>query len=315
MSNTVTTTSGIVVVSQATSNTVTVSAVGLQGAPGAAGTQGPSGSVNTASLATTGSNIFVGNQLVSGTINFGDGSTIQSVSASSGDGYGYTTLTLNPDNTLATDQQIVLDPTSPNHIHIRAGGNIDSSTAYLYLGGENNHVKVDDYGGLEISSTNTITTKTGSNAIGLSLDFQNDMYSIGDSGSVANGNKLVINNLGGEVTLSGNNNQQGVHIAHALSGRVTTIGDYADANSGTKVVINDDENTVNISGSVTITGSLNVNGTINGAYTVYDIIKLQPINPGDLPLTADPGTLLALQSFAGPTELVFYDGSTWQTIV
>jgi hypothetical protein len=42
------------------------------------------------------------------------------------------------------DQYIVLDPTAPNHIHVRAGGNIDASTAELYLGGEQTNVNVSD---------------------------------------------------------------------------------------------------------------------------------------------------------------------------
>jgi hypothetical protein len=77
-----------------------------------------------------------------GTIDFGDGSQIQSIPTSSGDGYGYTTLTLTPDTSIVSDQYIVLDPTTPNHIHIRAGGTIDSSSAYLYLGGEKSNIVV-----------------------------------------------------------------------------------------------------------------------------------------------------------------------------
>jgi len=77
-----------------------------------------------------------------GTIDFGDGSQIQSIPTSSGDGYGYTTLTLTPDTSIASDQYIILDPTTPNHIHIRAGGTIDSSSAYLYLGGEKSNIVV-----------------------------------------------------------------------------------------------------------------------------------------------------------------------------
>ena len=42
------------------------------------------------------------------------------------------------------DQYIVLDPTAPNHIHVRAGGAIDSSNAELFLGGENTTVQVSD---------------------------------------------------------------------------------------------------------------------------------------------------------------------------
>lgn len=42
------------------------------------------------------------------------------------------------------DQYIIVDPTAPNHIHLRAGGAIDASTAELYLGGENTNVQVSD---------------------------------------------------------------------------------------------------------------------------------------------------------------------------
>jgi hypothetical protein len=96
----------------------------------------------TESFATTGSNTFIGNQIISGSIEFGDGSLIQSVSASSGDGYGLTTMLLKPNTTYASDQYIILDPTAPNHIHIRAGGTIDNSNAELYLGGETGNVKI-----------------------------------------------------------------------------------------------------------------------------------------------------------------------------
>lgn len=93
-------------------------------------------------IATTGSNIFVGNQTVSGSIDFGNGSTIESVAASSGDGNGYTTLQLKPDASVSTDQYIILDPTAPSHIHIRAGGTQDASNAVLILGGENSNFAV-----------------------------------------------------------------------------------------------------------------------------------------------------------------------------
>lgn len=100
--------------------------------------------IETGSFAITGSNIFVGNQTISGSINFGDGGVIQSISSSSGDGGGYSTLTLTPDLSLGSDQYIILDPTGPNHIHIRPGGTIDSSNTDLYLGGEKNYVRVNN---------------------------------------------------------------------------------------------------------------------------------------------------------------------------
>jgi hypothetical protein len=64
---------------------------------------------------------------------------------SSGDGSGFNTMRLVPDQNLeSADQYIILDPTAgaPGHIHIRAGGTQDNSLAHLYLGGEHSHVKI-----------------------------------------------------------------------------------------------------------------------------------------------------------------------------
>lgn len=63
--------------------------------------------------------------------------------------YGNTStnlLNLYPSETYKTvgDQYIVLDPTAVNHIHVRAGGAIDSSNAQLFFGGEVNNVQIDD---------------------------------------------------------------------------------------------------------------------------------------------------------------------------
>ena len=70
-------------------------------------------------------------------------SKINSVANSSGDGNGYTTLGLIPDSSLiGADQYIIIDPTAPGHIHIRAGGTQDDSNAELIIGGENSNFKI-----------------------------------------------------------------------------------------------------------------------------------------------------------------------------
>lgn len=63
---------------------------------------------------------------------------------SSGDGYGYSTISINPDTNTNDNRYIIIDPTAPNHIHIRAGGEQDESNADLFLGGERNNVLVSD---------------------------------------------------------------------------------------------------------------------------------------------------------------------------
>ena len=71
----------------------------------------------------------------------------------SGDGLGNGTLKLMPDADLNSDQYLILDPTGPNHIHVRAGGAIDESTAELIFGGERNKVTVSDNERLVLIST------------------------------------------------------------------------------------------------------------------------------------------------------------------
>jgi hypothetical protein len=55
-------------------------------------------------------------------------------------------LNLYPNQSYAAtgNQYIIVDPTAVNHIHLRAGGTIDGSTAELFLGGENTTVQVSD---------------------------------------------------------------------------------------------------------------------------------------------------------------------------
>lgn len=57
------------------------------------------------------------------------------------------TFIINPDVTTGNDQYLIVEPTTgnpTNHIHIRAGGAVDNSTADLILGGEKNNVVISD---------------------------------------------------------------------------------------------------------------------------------------------------------------------------
>jgi hypothetical protein len=102
---------------------------------------------------------------------------------SSGDGNGNSTLHLAPDADLyssASDQYIVLDPTAPNHIHIRAGGTADESLADLFLGGEETNVVVSDTsnsvvisgsGGAFLNNSNPENQIATLSDIGIETDF------------------------------------------------------------------------------------------------------------------------------------------------
>jgi hypothetical protein len=84
-------------------------------------------------------------------ITFVANSKIDSIANSSGDNSGYSTMQLIPDSSLTeNDQYLIIDPTVPSHIHIRAGGTQDDSQAELYLGGEANYVRVVDGSGVRL---------------------------------------------------------------------------------------------------------------------------------------------------------------------
>jgi hypothetical protein len=82
-----------------------------------------------------------------------DGSRIIGAGTGAGDGSGNGTIELVPDGDITSNQYLIIDPTGPNHIHIRAGGNQDNSTADLIFGGERNKVLVSDTERLVLVST------------------------------------------------------------------------------------------------------------------------------------------------------------------
>lgn len=65
--------------------------------------------------------------------------------ADSSDVNGADTIKLIPDADLynqGSQQYLIVDPTTPNHIHLRGGGPIDNSGAHLFIGGENSNLNI-----------------------------------------------------------------------------------------------------------------------------------------------------------------------------
>lgn len=82
-----------------------------------------------------------------GGLEFPGSGYIKNPIASSGDGNQLDTFKIVPDGTSVgngSHQYLIIDPTAPNHIHVRAGGPQDNSTSELILGAEMTHVKVSD---------------------------------------------------------------------------------------------------------------------------------------------------------------------------
>ena len=94
-----------------------------------------------------------------------DGIQIIGAGTASGDGNELGTIELFPDGNINSDQYVIIDPTTPNHIHIRAGGVQDASNAELFLGAERTGVQVsDNSGSVTIRSKNPDQTNVYANS-------------------------------------------------------------------------------------------------------------------------------------------------------
>lgn len=122
---------------------------------------------------------------------------IKSLFGNSSDGNNYDTIEVVPDFGLydnGSNQHLVIEPTAPNHIHIRAGGTIDQSTADLILGGEVNNVHISDADGdvtinansaVDITSGGTMTLTANGGDMNIYMD--GGLY----IGASASGNQIV----------------------------------------------------------------------------------------------------------------------------
>lgn len=172
-----------------------------------------------------------------GNITF-EGVKVIGAGEASGDGYGNGTIEVVPDADLYNNHQyLVIDPTAPNHIHIRAGGTQDASNAELILGAEQTNVKVTDY-----NHTVGITTYNAE------LDSMNFWYFQND-GTLAGpgmGNLLVYGIYGSsseyplpvasndKVLLNGNNGEF-LNDPDIPANQIATIGDINSVIAPTKV--------------------------------------------------------------------------------
>jgi hypothetical protein len=101
--------------------------------------------------------------------------------------YGASTIELDPE-WYGNDQKIVIEATNPNHIHVRPGGNIDESTAHLYLGGERNHVSISD----SYKSVVVSTAQTTENIYVNASEVSNADLLVPDTADIIVGDKILI---------------------------------------------------------------------------------------------------------------------------
>lgn len=219
-------------------------------------------------FATTGSNVFKGNQTISGST---------SIYVSLQTAYG---LNENPGN---DNIFFAYPPLYPDTVNVQVGWTavVDGGGTYTVSNVQPDtpfapftSITLDDPGltlGYRVGVTFTREPRL--------WKFNNDgttniPSNINLSGSINFGNShsLNVDNLSGLITLT-NNAGQGLRTSHVLSGRTTTIGDYANANNGVKLIVDDYNHTIIAS------GSLDVSGSINGTAQVYEVSLLETASP------------------------------------
>lgn len=191
---------------------------------------------------------------------------IKWVGNSSGDGAGYTTMTMVPDTTReGTDQYLIVDPTGgePGHIHIRAGGTQDSSAADLYLGGELTCLRVSDTSGI----VTVRTTNIGNPNITMDWRFERDgnLYfpGIGNNGIGESEPGLVVSS-DNSVVLQSNNTGESKELLFGTDGNLTLPSNgYLVVTSGLATTGASPAPTISgfsITNSVGISGNGNISG-------------------------------------------------------
>jgi len=218
-------------------------------------------------------------------------------------------LTLKPDPNSVSDQYLIIEPTGPYDIHIRAGGASDESTAKLRLGGEYNHVEVSDIDH-SISFTTGISSSNGWNInnnlwkfkteeIVAASEYKHSFYlptsaHIGQDGGVATWH--------GTLNFTGNLNVAGSATFHNTEYTTTSSISVTNTGTGPALVVNQtgeqaiaafyDDNSIafyvdgktGTAGYVgvgtsapnqhlTVVGNISATGTIYGASTIAKFVS------------------------------------------
>lgn len=210
--------------------------------------------------------------------------------ADSGDGAGLDTIKLIPDveiyNNFGSEQYIIIDPTAPNHVHIRAGGTIDNSNADLFLGGELTHVKVSDGYDNVVIRTSTV---------GEGITEHN--WTFGADGGLSLPNGITVLGNSSSLTITPDDNLE------INTGRYPSLTEICAISNGAEFVADiefNDDITVVQAGWTTTIDSI--------TYTVTSIDPAPPAN--QFRITADGANFIQgfPYTFVSPT----FETSTWQ---
>ena len=190
-------------------------------------------------FSTTGNITLSGNIVGTTADNLG---SLQWIGNSSGDGSGYTTLELRPDDTLlGGGQYLIIDPTGGGHIHIRAGGAQDNATGNLFIGGENSYFNL----------------PPGANPP-VSIAANSQVWTFGTNGTLTfpNSDAAIVPDLGGTTAFQGAAN--------------TGVGMTSSGDAGS-VVMSWVDQPEDLANARTASMTLNIAGSANAQIQVTDL--------------------------------------------
>ena len=173
---------------------------------------------------TNGANINIWDFATDGALTLPANSIIQSVANNAGDGSGLSTLNLYPDNSTGDDRYLIIDPTGPNHIHIRAGGVQDASNTLLFLGGEQAYVQIDD-----TVHEVQIGSYDNANATSYYWRFENDGV-LTAAGDISTSGNVSANNIGNIASINIDGNVSNLLTGNGTFVAIPTVGNIASIN-------------------------------------------------------------------------------------
>lgn len=232
----------------------------------------------------------------------GDGSQLTGIVSSGGNGTGDTivgngTIRLVPNNTLSAiaigqneafgtgGQYLIIDPTAPADIHIRAGGPIDQAAASLILGGEKANVTVRDQANNFTEKHHVLinTKSNNSNSYTWTFDNNGDLLLPDNGGIVFDRNNTTIRVGQGFYIASGEGiSLQAIDATDAQNliyknwtfgtdGKATFAGSFVAAVSGVNSGTNEGSVAIDITKQVNILEPMGSTGTPVGyQYTLAD---------------------------------------------
>jgi hypothetical protein len=242
-------------------------------------------------------------------------SVVSSLPNNAGDGSGLSTLNLYPDSSTGDDRYLIIDPTGPAHLHLRAGGAQDASNVLLYLGGEQTYVQIDDgYHRVSINSYDI------GNGVGYNwrFDYNGNLVLPGNTFAVkyangtqvslgvlplANGSSNIdISNANGNVSITANGTNT---WTFDTTGNLTLPGNIVGASANVQIAADG------------FTWTFNNLGVVSNPIVTYSALPSANtagyrafISDGNLVATGNFGN--AVSGGGSNTVPVYSDGSNWR---